>query len=261
LLPLPLSSSIQHRKGGRVTICVYLRDLRLLRGWVGEFGNFFVLSGITYVWRYEMKRNEASLWPRLLGQALVLFMAFAATGSASDREEIGYATFAGGCFWCIEADFEKIEGVVAVTSGYTGGTVKDPSYKEVSAGGTGHAEAVRVVFDPKIVSYRELLGTFWRNVDPTVTDRQFCDVGSQYRSAIFYHDEAQRAAAEESLAELERSKPFPEPIVTEITAATTFYPAEAYHQDYYKKNKLRYSYYRKGCGRDRRLAELWGEKK
>jgi len=192
---------------------------------------------------------------------MVMLVALAMTGAASGQEETGYATFAGGCFWCIEADFEKVEGVVTVTSGYTGGTVEDPSYEDVSAGGTGHAEAVRVVFDPEVVSYRELLDIFWHNIDPTVVDRQFCDIGSQYRSAIFYHDETQREMAEQSLAELEHSKPFPEPIVTEITAASAFYPAEAYHQDYYKKNKLRYSYYRKGCGRDRRLAELWGEKK
>jgi len=196
-----------------------------------------------------------------VSSAVVLLMAYVTTGYAGDQAETGYATFAGGCFWCVEADFEKVEGVVTVTSGYTGGTVKDPSYEEVSAGGTGHAEAVRVVFDPEVVSYRELLDIFWHNIDPTVADRQFCDIGSQYRSAIFYHDETQREATEQSLAELERSKPFPEPIVTEITAASVFYPAEAYHQDYYKKNKLRYSYYRKGCGRDRRLAELWGEKK
>ena len=208
-----------------------------------------------------MKRINGVFWPRILGPAVVLLMAFAATGSAGDQKETGYATFAGGCFWCIEADFEKVDGVVTATSGYTGGRVKNPSYEEVSAGGTGHTEAIRVVFDPEVVSYRELLETFWHNIDPTVADRQFCDMGSQYRSAIFYHDEAQREAAEQSLAELERSKPFPEPIVTEITAAAAFYPAEAYHQDYYKKNKLRYSYYRKGCGRDRRLAELWGEKK
>ena len=207
-----------------------------------------------------MKRDDGGLWSRVLGPAVVLLMAFAATGSAGDQEEKGYATFAGGCFWCIEADFEKIDGVVAATSGYTGGTVKNPSYEEVSAGGTGHTEAIRVVFNPEVVSYRELIEAFWHNIDPTVADRQFCDMGSQYRSAIFYHDEEQREAAEQSLAELERSKPFPEPVVTEITAAAAFYPAEAYHQDYYKKNKLRYSYYRKGCGRDRRLAELWGEK-
>ena len=204
-----------------------------------------------------MNRSESRIWP----WAMVLLMTFAAAGTAGDKGETGYATFAGGCFWCIEADFEKIDGVVAVTSGYTGGTVKDPTYKQVSAGGTGHTEAVRVVFNPEVVSYRELLDIFWHNVDPTVADRQFCDMGSQYRSGIFYHDETQREEAEQSRAELEQSKPFPETIVTEITAATAFYPAEAYHQDYYKKNKLRYSYYRKGCGRDRRLAELWGEKK
>jgi len=204
-----------------------------------------------------MNRSESRLWP----WAVVLLMTFAAPGTAGDKGETGYATFAGGCFWCIEADFEKVEGVVAVTSGYTGGTVKDPTYKQVSAGGTGHTEAVRVVFNPEVVSYRELLDIFWHNVDPTVADRQFCDMGSQYRSGIFYHDETQREEAEQSRAELEQSKPFPETIVTEITAATAFYPAEAYHQDYYKKNKLRYSYYRKGCGRDRRLAELWGAKK
>ncbi len=175
--------------------------------------------------------------------------------------DTAYATFAGGCFWCIEADFEKVEGVLSVTSGYTGGQVANPTYKQVSAGTTGHTEAVRVVFDPEVVSYEELLEVFWRNIDPTVSDRQFCDVGSQYRSGIFFHDDAQRQAAERSRAELEKSKPFPDPIVTEIIAATAFYPAEAYHQDYSKKNPIRYSYYRKGCGRDRRLAELWGAAK
>ena len=180
---------------------------------------------------------------------------------AGDRSETAYATFAGGCFWCMEADFQKIEGVISVTSGYTGGTVVNPTYKQVSAGGTGHAEAVRIVYDPTIISFDELLAIFWHSIDPTVSDRQFCDVGSQYRSAIFYHDDAQRDASHRSRAELEESTVFPEPIVTEITAATTFYPAEAYHQDYSKKNPIRYAYYRKGCGRDRRLAELWGEKK
>ena len=207
-----------------------------------------------------MNRQDGSHRAGILLLTVALLMAISATATAGGEKEAGYATFAGGCFWCIEADYEKVEGVVTVTSGYTGGTVKDPSYEEVSAGGTGHTEAVRVVFDPEIVSYRELLEIFWRSIDPTAVDRQFCDVGNQYRSGIFYHDEAQREAAERSKTELERSKPFAEPIVTEITAAGAFYPAEAYHQDYYKKNKLRYSYYRKGCGRDRRLAELWGEK-
>jgi peptide-methionine (S)-S-oxide reductase len=181
--------------------------------------------------------------------------------AAGGGNETAYATFAGGCFWCMEADFEKVDGVLSVTSGYTGGTVANPSYKQVSAGGTGHAESVRVVFNPEVVSYEELLDFFWHHIDPTVADRQFCDVGSQYRSAIFYHNDEQRRAAEQSKMELEQSKPFPQPIVTEITAATAFYPAEAYHQDYYKKNPVRYSYYRNGCGRDRRVAELWGDEK
>ena len=179
---------------------------------------------------------------------------------AGDSGETAYATFAGGCFWCIEADFEKIEGVLTVTSGYTGGHLANPTYKQVSAGGTGHTEAIRVVYDPKVITYGKLLEVFWHNIDPTVVDRQFCDVGDQYRSGIFYHDEGQREAAERSRADLEKNKPFSGSIVTEITAATAFYPAEAYHQDYAKKNPLRYSYYRKGCGRDRRLEQLWGEK-
>ncbi len=184
---------------------------------------------------------------------------FAATPApADDGSETAYATFAGGCFWCIEADLEKVNGVLTVTSGYTGGDLPNPTYKQVSAGGTGHTEAVRVVFDPEVVTYEELLAVFWVNIDPTVNDRQFCDIGSQYRSGIFYHDEKQRSAAERSRAELSQTKDFPEPIVTEISAATAFYPAEAYHQDYYKKNPIRYSFYRKSCGRDQRLRELWG---
>jgi len=147
-----------------------------------------------------------------------------------------------------------------VTSGYTGGTVANPTYKQVSKGKTGHTEAVRVVFDPQVISFEELLAIFWRNHDPTVADRQFCDIGEQYRAGIFYHDEGQREAAERSRAMLEQTKPFTNPIVTEITAASAFYPAEAYHQDYYKKNPIRYSYYRKSCGRDRRLKEIWGER-
>ena len=191
--------------------------------------------------------------------ALLMAATLLAAPVAAGDGETAYATFAGGCFWCIEADLEKVEGVLSVTSGYTGGTVANPTYKQVSAGKTGHTEAVRVVFDPQIVRYDDLLAVFWRNIDPTVSDQQFCDVGDQYRSGVFYHNEAQREAAERSRAEIEKTKPFADPIVTEITGATAFYPAEAYHQDYSKKNPLRYSYYRKGCGRDRRLAELWGE--
>jgi peptide-methionine (S)-S-oxide reductase len=168
------------------------------------------------------------------------------------------AVFAGGCFWCMEAPFDKLPGVLSVTSGYSGGQVKNPTYEQVSAGGTGHAEAVQVVFDPSKISYTRLLDVFWRNIDPTVTGRQFCDVGSQYRSAIFYHGDEQHRAALQSKAVLEKTKPFKGAVVTEIVAAGEFYPAEEYHQHYYKKNPLRYRYYRNGCGRDRRLKELWG---
>ena len=169
------------------------------------------------------------------------------------------ATFAGGCFWCMEAPFDKLPGVVSVTSGYTGGNMKHPTYKQVSAGGTGHAEAVQVVYDPTRIGYTKLLDVFWHNTDPTVVDRQFCDVGSQYRTGIFYHSEEQRLLALKSKEALENSKPFKGPIVTEVTKAGEFYPAEEYHQHYYKKNPIRYRYYRNGCGRDQRLKELWGD--
>ncbi|MDD2308118.1 MAG: peptide-methionine (S)-S-oxide reductase MsrA [Desulfuromonadaceae bacterium] len=177
---------------------------------------------------------------------------------AANAADVERAIFAGGCFWCMEAPFDKLPGVVSVTAGYTGGQKKNPTYKEVSAGGTGHAEAVQVVYDPSKISYSALLAVFWRNIDPTVSDRQFCDVGHQYRAAIFYHGEEQRKAALQTKAALERSKPFREPVVTEIAPATEFYPAEEYHQHYYKKNPLRYRYYRSGCGRDKKLKELWG---
>lgn len=168
------------------------------------------------------------------------------------------ATFAGGCFWCMEHPFDELPGVVSVTSGYSGGHKKNPTYEEVSAGSTGHAEAVQVVYEPSKISYEKLLSVFWHNIDPTALDRQFCDSGSQYRSAIFYHSEEQRRSAMKSKESLESSKRFREPIVTGITRAGEFYPAEEYHQHYYKKNPLRYKYYRTGCGRDHRLKELWG---
>ncbi len=174
----------------------------------------------------------------------------AAAGSAK-------ATFAGGCFWCMEGPFDRLEGVESTTSGYTGGDKKDPTYEEVTSGTTGHTEAVEVVFDPQQISYEELLEVFWRNIDPLVKNRQFCDVGSQYRTAIFYHGEAQKKAAEKSRDQIARQ--FEQPIQTEIVAATTFYPAEEYHQDYYQKNPIRYHFYRSGCGRDGRLKELWGD--
>lgn len=169
------------------------------------------------------------------------------------------AVFAGGCFWCTESDFDKVKGVVATTSGYIGGHKNNPTYKEVSAGGTGHTEAVKVEFNPAQVSYAELLKVFWRNIDPTTADAQFCDHGSQYRSAIFYMNEEQKRLALASKAALEKNKPFKESIVTEITQATMFYPAEDYHQNYHDRNPVRYNYYRWGCGRDARLEELWGK--
>ncbi|MDD2336980.1 MAG: peptide-methionine (S)-S-oxide reductase MsrA [Geobacteraceae bacterium] len=168
------------------------------------------------------------------------------------------ATFAGGCFWCMVPPFEKLAGVISVTSGYTGGKTRNPSYEEVSAGGTGHAESVQIKFDPAKISYTRLLQVFWHNIDPTAVNRQFCDSGNQYRTAIFYYDEMQKKLALESKEAMEKSKRFPEPIVTEITPAAEFYPAEEYHQDYYRKNPIRYKYYRYSCGRDKRLRELWG---
>jgi len=171
----------------------------------------------------------------------------------------GKATFAGGCFWCVEPPFDKLDGVLSTTSGYTGGTKKNPTYEEVSAGGTGHTEAVEVVYDPSRVSYEKLLDVFWRNIDPLTPNAQFCDRGSQYRSAIFFHDEEQQRLAEKSKKDLEESGRFAQPIVTQVVAAAEFWPAEEYHQDYYEKNPVRYRYYRYGCGRDQRLEQLWGK--
>ena len=168
------------------------------------------------------------------------------------------ATFAGGCFWCVEADFDKVPGVISTTSGYIGGTVANPTYEQVSAKTTGHAEAVEIVFDPAKVSYAQLLEKYWRTIDPTTKDRQFCDAGTPYRTAIFTHGAEQAAAAQASKAALEKTKPFKAPIVTTIESAGPFYAAEGYHQDYYKKNPVRYNYYRSSCGRDARLKELWG---
>lgn len=168
------------------------------------------------------------------------------------------ATFAGGCFWCMEPPYDKLPGVMSTTSGYMGGKTKNPTYEQVSTGRTGHAEVVQVIYDPKVVGYDKLLEVFWRNVDPTQRDAQFCDHGSQYRTAIFYHDEEQRRLAEASRAALVKKKPFKGEIVTEVAQAGEFYPAEEYHQDFYKKSPGRYKFYRAGCGRDARLKELWG---
>jgi peptide-methionine (S)-S-oxide reductase len=191
--------------------------------------------------------------------AAFLLAALAMPGLASAADALAKATFAGGCFWCMEPPYDKLDGVVSTTSGYIGGRTKNPTYEAVSAGGTGHAEAVEIVFDPAKVSYAKLLDVFWRNIDPTVRNRQFCDVGDQYRSAIFYHDAEQKRLAEASKAALAKSKPFPQPIVTEIVPAGVFTAAETYHQDYYVKNPLRYKFYRYSCGRDQRLEELWGK--
>jgi peptide methionine sulfoxide reductase msrA/msrB len=171
------------------------------------------------------------------------------------------ATFAGGCFWCTEADFEKVEGVIEVISGYTGGHKENPTYDQVSAGKTGHVEAVQVVYDPEKVSYKELLRFFWRHVDPTDPGGQFVDRGSQYRSAIFYHNEEQRRLAEKSKEELSKSGRFDKPIVTEILKFSKFYKAEDYHQDYYKNHSIRYKYYRFASGRDQFLKKIWGNPK
>ena len=180
--------------------------------------------------------------------------------SAVTGTTVAVATFAGGCFWCMEPPFDKLDGVISTTSGYIGGKVANPTYEQVSAGRTGHTEAVQIAYDPTRITYEKLLDVFWHNIDPTVKDRQFCDIGSQYRSGIFVHDAEQKRLALASKGALEKSKPFKQPIVTEITDATTFYPAEEYHQDYYTKNPVRYRYYRAGCGRDARLKELWGER-
>lgn len=190
-----------------------------------------------------------------LATALGAMSASAATATGGRA----IATFAGGCFWCMEPPYDELDGVISTTSGYTGGHKQRPTYEEVSSGKTGHTEAVQVVYDPKRITYERLLDVFWRNIDPVTPNAQFCDHGPQYRSGIFYHDAEQRRLAEESRRALEASGRLKSPIVTEIVAAGTFYPAEEYHQDYYKKNPIRYKLYRAGCGRDRRLAELWGD--
>ncbi len=169
------------------------------------------------------------------------------------------AIFAGGCFWCIEKDFEKLPGVIEVESGYTAGKTPNPSYEQVSSGSTGHAEAVRVIYDPKTVSYPQLVDYFWRHIDPTVKDRQFCDAGTQYRSGIYWANEAERKVAEASREALIKGGKF-KTIHTELAPASTFWLAETYHQDYYKKNPVRYNYYRKSCGRDARVEEVWAGK-
>jgi peptide-methionine (S)-S-oxide reductase len=198
---------------------------------------------------------------------LFLALASAGNGTAAQPKAAAQASsaqpataiFAGGCFWCLEADFEKLPGVLEAESGYAGGQLKNPTYDQVSHGGTGHAESVRVYYDPQKITYQQLLDYFWRHIDPTVQDRQFCDVGAQYRTAIFYQDQPQREAAEASLAALQKSGRFGH-IYTEVVPAGQFYVAEDYHQDYYKKNPIRYSFYRRSCGRDARVEQVWNLK-
>ena len=185
-------------------------------------------------------------------------LAAADTNSSTANGKLATATFAGGCFWCMQPPFEKFDGVLKTTVGYTGGTTANPTYRQVSAGGTGHAEAVEIVFDPARVSYEKLLDVFWRNIDPLAKNRQFCDSGDQYRSAIFVQDEAQRRAAEASLKAIETSGRLKGRIETQIVPAAKFYAAEDYHQDYHSKNPAKYSFYRWNCGRDARLEALWG---
>jgi len=181
-------------------------------------------------------------------------------GAGKDQKAVPgleQAVFAGGCFWCMEPPFENLKGVRSVVSGYTGGHKENPTYEEVSAGNTGHAESVQITYDPSVIGYAGLLQVFWRNIDPTAKDRQFCDVGNQYRSAIFYLDEKQKLLAEKSKREVE--KKLGVAVYTEIVPAGAFYPAEDYHQDYHRKNPLRYKFYRFNCGRDSRLREIWGK--
>ena len=193
----------------------------------------------------------------LLGLA---FSANAQTNPAAASTAVtAKAVFAGGCFWCVESDFDKVPGVISTTSGYTGGKTLNPTYEQVSSHTTGHAEVVQVVYDPAKVSYEKLVEYYWRSIDPTVKDQQFCDHGSPYRTAIFAQNAEQLKIAMASRAALEKTKPFKEPILTEIVLAGVFYPAEEYHQDYYKKNPIRYQYYRSSCGRDARVKQLWGQ--
>ena len=195
---------------------------------------------------------------RFLSMALMVVLV-AATGSAGHAAEQAKAVFAGGCFWCMEEAFEKVEGVVSVESGYMGGQKTNPTYEDVSAGGTGHAEAVEVVYDPSKVSYQKLLDHFWKNVDPLTPNAQFCDHGSQYRAVIFYGNEEEKRLSEASKQAIEQSKQFKEPIATQIVMAAKFYSAEDYHQDFYKKNPVRYKFYKYNCGRVQRLEQVWGK--
>ena len=189
------------------------------------------------------------------------FLFIPAFAEETSEARLESAVLGGGCFWCIEADYEKLDGVVDVVSGYTGGHIKNPTYKQVSAGGSGHIEVVKVTYDANKITYSQILDYFWRHIDPTRDDGQFCDSGPQYRPAIFYQDDTQKKLAIASTKQIEQTKPFAQPLKVELIQASTFYLAEDYHQDYYKKNPLRYNFYRYNCGRDARVEQLWGESK
>lgn len=209
--------------------------------------------------------NKSVSWLAIAIVVILAYLAFTQAVSAKNNADkvstsvTKTAVFAGGCFWCIESDFEKLDGVVGAESGYTGGSAETADYKTVSYTETGHFEAVEVEYDPEQVSYSELVEYFWKHIDPTDPDGQFCDKGSSYRSAIFYADSEEKTIVENSLAALLTTKPFKQDVVTTIALAKPFYSAEGYHQDYYKKNPVRYRLYRTGCGRDRRIAQLWGK--
>ena len=221
------------------------------------------MTAMTYTWRRRLLASSILVFGGLLA-------ACEPTAAQAPQpqpktatpmvENPGVAIFAGGCFWCTESDFDKVPGVIDTTSGYIGGHVDNPTYEQVSAGSSGHIEAVRVRFDPSKTSYAKLLEAYWPTIDPVTANAQFCDRGPQYRSAIFYSSAEEQQLAEASKATLDKSGRLPAPVVTEILAASTFYPAEDYHQDYYQRNPLRYNYYRNGCGRDQRLEQLWGKK-
>lgn len=207
-----------------------------------------------YVWRFY------AMWSGTLILLVVVF-SNVLLQPVVESGEPAKAYFAGGCFWCMEEAFEKVDGVIAAVSGYMGGTVQNPSYEEVSSGRTGHAESIEVLYDPSKVTYNQLLEAFWRNVDPITPTAQFCDHGTQYRAAIFYQNDQEKRFAEESKQAIEQSKRFTQPIVTQIVMASQFYTAEDYHQDFYKKNPIRYKFYKYNCGRAQRLDELWGKSK
>lgn len=209
-----------------------------------------------YVWQF------CAMWSTaVVVVLLVVGFSNVPPHSVAESSEPAKAYFAGGCFWCMEEAFEKVDGVIAVVSGYMGGTVQNPNYEEVSSGRTGHAESVEVLYDPSKVTYNQLLEIFWRNVDPITANAQFCDHGTQYRAAIFYQNEQEKRFAEESKQAIEQAKHFKQPITTQIVMASKFYTAEEYHQDFYKKNPIRYKFYKYNCGRAQRLEELWGNSK